>query len=56
MPLSAAPAYTGCPLYENEKIIQQPADFLQLSQRYVDAATSFIHDQAGVYGGGGGGC
>lgn len=44
----AAAAYTGCPLYENLKIVQQPADFLKLSQRYVDAATGFIHDQAGV--------
>ena len=51
MLLSTGPAYTGCPLYENDKIIRQPADFLQLSQRYVDAATSFIHDQAGVCGG-----
>ena len=38
---------TPCPLYENDKIIQQPADFLKLSETYSSAATGFIHQMAG---------
>jgi len=34
-------------LYENDKIIQQPADFLKLSETYSSAATGFIHQMAG---------
>lgn len=37
---------TPCPLFENDTIIQQPADFLTLSQRYSTAATSYIHQMA----------
>ena len=36
-----------CPLFENEKIIQQPADFLTLMSTYINAATSFIESKAG---------
>ena len=40
---------TPCPLFENDKIIQQPADFLTLSQTYSTAATGYIHQMAGTY-------
>ncbi|XP_065912186.1 arylsulfatase A-like [Dysidea avara] len=40
------PESTPCPLYENDKIIQQPADFLKLSETYSSAATGFIHQMA----------
>ena len=40
---------TPCPLFENDKIIQQPADFLTLSQQYSTAATSYIHQMAGMF-------
>ena len=33
---------TPCPLYQNEKIVQQPADFLTLTENYVKGAESFI--------------
>ena len=42
-------ADTPCPLYENDKIIQQPADFLTLSESYSSAATGFIHQMTGTY-------
>ena len=38
-----------CPVFENDKIVQQPADFLGLTSSYVDAATSFIKANAGMY-------
>ena len=40
---------TPCPLYEDETIVQQPADFLKLSETYSTAATGFIHEMAGMY-------
>ncbi|XP_065912203.1 arylsulfatase A-like isoform X2 [Dysidea avara] len=41
------PETTPCPLYEDETIVQQPADFLKLSETYSTAATGFIHEMAG---------
>ncbi|XP_064396908.1 arylsulfatase A-like [Halichondria panicea] len=35
-----------CPLFQNEKIVQQPADFLQLTENYVKGAESFIKTNA----------
>ena len=40
---------TPCPLFENDEIIQQPADFLTLSETYSTAATSYIHHMAGTF-------
>ncbi|XP_065912196.1 arylsulfatase A-like [Dysidea avara] len=37
---------TPCPVFQDEKIMQQPADFLTLSETYSTAATSFIHQMA----------
>ena len=39
---------TPCPVYENDKIIQQPVDLLGLSKTYSTAATKFINDMAGM--------
>lgn len=39
---------TPCPLYNDEKIMQQPADFLTLTQNYASFATSFIQTSAGT--------
>lgn len=36
-----------CPIYENTKILQQPADMTTLAERYSSAATGFIKDNAG---------
>ncbi|XP_065912199.1 arylsulfatase A-like isoform X2 [Dysidea avara] len=38
---------TPCPLYKDEKIVQQPANFLTLAETYSTAATGFIHEMAG---------
>ena len=43
----AGPSDAPCPLYENTTIIEQPASFLTLHDKYVSAATSFIKDQSG---------
>ena len=40
---------TPCPLFQDEEIIQQPADFLTLAEAYSTAATGFIHQMAGMY-------
>lgn len=37
-----------CPLFEDDKIIQQPVDLTTLTQRYTDAATAFIQKSADV--------
>ena len=37
-----------CPLFQNEKIVQQPADLLTLTENYVKAAESFIKTVAGI--------
>ena len=37
-----------CPLFQNEKIVQQPADFLQLTENYVKGAESFIKTNASM--------
>ena len=42
-------ALVPCPLFQNDKIIQQPADFLMLIDNYMNAATSFIKQQAGEW-------
>ena len=39
--------YVPCPLFENDEIRQQPADFLTLTNTYANAATSFIKTKAG---------
>ncbi len=39
---------TPCALFKNEKIVQQPADFLQLTENYVKGAESFIKTASGV--------
>ena len=40
---------TPCPLFENDTIILQPANFLSLSQTYSTAATGYIRQMAGTY-------
>ncbi|XP_064403945.1 arylsulfatase A-like [Halichondria panicea] len=35
-----------CPLFQNENIVQQPADFLELMQNYLKGAESFIKTSA----------
>jgi len=40
---------TPCPLYQDNTIVQQPANFLALSETYSTAATNFIHEMAGMY-------
>ncbi len=37
----------GCPMFQNDKIIQQPANFLNIEANYIYEATSFIKTQAG---------
>ena len=39
---------TPCPLFENNTIIQQPVNFLTLSQTYSTAATGYIRQMAGT--------
>ena len=41
--------YVGCPLLENNDIIQQPVDYTTLSANYANAAISFIKTKAGIY-------
>ena len=45
--LSVTSEYTPCPVFENDKIVQQPADLLTLTATYMNAATSFIKTKAG---------
>ena len=40
-------SYSGCPVFENTDIIEQPVDFLTLAKRYSNAATGFIKANAG---------
>ncbi|XP_065827633.1 arylsulfatase A-like [Oscarella lobularis] len=37
---------TPCPLFENSKIVKQPADFTTLTATYTNAATGFINQNA----------
>ena len=39
--------FVDCPVFENDKIVQQPADLLTLTENYVSAASSFIKSNAG---------
>ena len=39
--------YSGCPVFENADIIEQPVNFLTLAERYSNAATGFIKANAG---------
>jgi arylsulfatase A len=39
---------TPCPLFENTRIIKQPADLITLTATYTNAATSFIQKNAGM--------
>ena len=39
-------AYSPCPLFENTNILQQPADFTHLAEKYSNAATGFIRSNA----------
>ena len=39
-------AYSPCPIFENDKIVQQPADFTHMALKYSGAATSFIKSNA----------
>lgn len=36
-----------CPIYENDAIVHQPADYTTLSEQYSKAATGFIMENAG---------
>ena len=40
-------SFVPCPLFENEELIQQPADLLKITATYMNAATSFIKTKAG---------
>ena len=37
-----------CPLFENDELVQQPADLLKITATYMNAATSFIKTKAGA--------
>ena len=41
------PSFVSCPVFENTKIIEQPADLTSLSSKYLNAATGFISANAG---------
>ena len=41
-------AMVDCPVFENDVIVQQPADLLTLTEDYVSAASSFIKTNAGT--------
>ncbi|XP_070577428.1 arylsulfatase A-like [Ptychodera flava] len=38
--------YTGCPLFKDDKIIEQPTDFTKLEDKYIEHATNFIASSA----------
>ena len=38
---------TACPVFSNTTIIEQPANFFTLHDRYTNAAVSFIKQQSG---------
>ena len=38
---------TACPVFTNSTIVEQPANFLTLHERYTNSATSFIKQQSG---------
>ena len=38
--------WVDCPVFENGKIVKQPANLLTLTEEYVSAATSFIKTNA----------
>lgn len=38
----------GCPVFSNEKIVQQPADFVNLTNAYISSATETIKKAAGL--------
>lgn len=38
--------YSPCPIFENAEIVQQPADFTHLAEKYSNAATNFIKSNA----------
>ncbi|XP_077990518.1 uncharacterized protein LOC144444838 [Glandiceps talaboti] len=38
--------YPGCPLYKDDKIIEQPTDFTVLEEKYIQQATTFISTNA----------
>ena len=40
-------AFSGCPVFENTDIIEQPVQFTTLAERYSNAATGFIKANAG---------
>ena len=42
-------AYVDCPVFKNDKIVEQPADLLTLTQNYVNAAYDFIETNASKY-------
>ena len=39
-------AFSPCPIFENDKIVQQPADFTHMALKYSGAATGFIKSNA----------
>ena len=45
--ISCLSGIVSCPLYENTDIIQQPVDLTTLAEKYSQAATGFIKDNAG---------
>ena len=40
-------SFSGCPVFENMDIIQQPVDFTTLAEKYSNAANGFIRANAG---------
>jgi arylsulfatase A len=45
-PYTCEEGMTACPVFSNTTIIEQPADFLTLHERYTNAAVSFIKQQS----------
>ena len=40
------PEFVSCPLYDGETIIEQPVDFLTVTDRYTDRGISFIRENS----------
>ena len=41
--------FVGCPVMENDKVVQQPVDLTTLAENCDNAAVEFIHRASGQY-------
>ncbi|XP_070577427.1 arylsulfatase A-like [Ptychodera flava] len=44
--VNCKPYFTGCPIFHNNEIIEQPADLLTLNEKYATAAQNFIAEHS----------